>query len=98
MDLDGFACPTEIASAAADAELLQLCGGRALLDERGLAGPLFERLAATRAGERRLRSVAPETSPECRDAVARYAGCAGSSGARRHLVRQAGYASFPIDG
>jgi len=46
MYLDGFVYPTAIASAPVDVDLLKLCGGRALLDERGLAGPLFERLSA----------------------------------------------------
>lgn len=46
MYLDGFVYPTAVASAAVDVDMLKLCGGRALLDERGLAGPLFERLSA----------------------------------------------------
>jgi hypothetical protein len=43
--LDGFVYPTAVAQAA-DAELLRLCGGKVLLDERGLAGRLLEQLAA----------------------------------------------------
>ncbi len=43
--LDGFVYPTTVAEAA-NADLLRLCGGRVLLDERGLAGRLLEQLAA----------------------------------------------------
>ena len=46
MYLDAFVYPTAIAIAPPDHEILKLCGGRTLLDERQLAGPLFERLAA----------------------------------------------------
>jgi len=45
--LDGFVYPTTVASAATlDDEMLKLVGGRVLLDERGLAGPLLDRIAA----------------------------------------------------
>jgi hypothetical protein len=46
--LDAFVYPTAVAWTA-DAELLKLLGGRVLLDERGLAGPLLERLATLEA-------------------------------------------------
>lgn len=46
MYLDAFVYPTAVAAAPPDADMLKLCGGRVLLDERQLAGPLFERLAA----------------------------------------------------
>ena len=45
--LDGFLYPTSVAGAATlDPDLLKLAGGHILLDERGLAGPLLERVAA----------------------------------------------------
>jgi hypothetical protein len=45
--LDGFVYPSAVAVAAAlDPEMLGLVGGRVLLDDRGLAGPLLDRLAA----------------------------------------------------
>jgi hypothetical protein len=45
--LDGFIYPSAIAVAATpEPDLLKLVGGRVLLDDRGLAGPLLERLAA----------------------------------------------------
>jgi hypothetical protein len=45
--LDGFLYPTAVATAEPpDADLCKLVGGRVLLDERGLAGPLLDRLAA----------------------------------------------------
>jgi hypothetical protein len=46
--LDGFVHPTALArvNADLDRELLSLLGGRVLLDERGLAQPLLEALAA----------------------------------------------------
>jgi hypothetical protein len=43
--LDAFVYPSARADAP-DAELLKLCDGRVLLDERGIAGPLLERLQA----------------------------------------------------
>ena len=43
--LDGFIYPSA-AVTSLDPELLKLVGGRVLLDERGLAGPLLDRLAA----------------------------------------------------
>lgn len=63
--LDGFVYPTAHLTAAPDPEMLKLCGGRVVLDARGLAGPLLERLAAfDRAGppvlaepEQRMRRV-----------------------------------------
>jgi len=45
MFLDAFVYPTAFAGAA-DAGMLKLCDGRVLLDERALAIPLLERLAA----------------------------------------------------
>jgi hypothetical protein len=42
--LDAFVYPTALMQAS-DADLLKLCGGRVLLDERQLAVPLLERLA-----------------------------------------------------
>jgi len=42
--LDGFVYPSAHASAQ-DPDLLKLCDGRVLLDERGIAKPLLERLA-----------------------------------------------------
>lgn len=45
--LDGFVYPSAVAIAATAApEMLKLVGGRVLLDDRGLAGPLLERIAA----------------------------------------------------
>lgn len=45
--LDGFLYPSSVAGAATlDPDLLKLVGGRVLLDDRGLAGPLLERLVA----------------------------------------------------
>jgi hypothetical protein len=41
--LDGFVYPTALALAP-DADMLKLCGGRVLLDERGLASALLRRL------------------------------------------------------
>jgi len=66
--LDAFAYPTAIAEAAPELEMLKLLGGRVLLDERGLAGPLLERLAALdRAGPAAL----PETELRMRRVWAR---------------------------
>src|SRR5512140_1895209 len=42
--LDGFVYPTAIAETTVDPDMLKLCGGRILLDERGLATPLLDRL------------------------------------------------------
>jgi hypothetical protein len=42
--LDAFIYPTAVAQVP-DADMLKLLGGRVLLDERGIAGPLLERLA-----------------------------------------------------
>lgn len=58
MYLDAFVYPTALTP---DAELLKLRGGRVLLDERQLAGPLFERLAAIE-----LQGPAPLSEPEQR--------------------------------
>jgi uncharacterized protein len=44
--LDGFVYPTAVLLAPPDAELTKLCGGKLLLDERGLAGALIERVDA----------------------------------------------------
>jgi hypothetical protein len=47
MFLDGFVYPSAVAAAETlEPELLKLVGGRVLLDDRGLAGPLLDRLAA----------------------------------------------------
>lgn len=47
MFLDGFIYPSAVAVAATpEPELLKLVGGRVLLDDRGLAGPLLDRLTA----------------------------------------------------
>lgn len=62
--LDAFVYPTAHASAP-EPELLRLCGGRVLLDERQLAGPLLARLdglaaqgpAALSELEQRMRRV-----------------------------------------
>jgi len=54
--LDGFVYPTA-ALEEQDPDLLKLLGSRVLLDERGLAGPFLERLAA-------LRRVGPPVLPE----------------------------------
>jgi predicted nucleotidyltransferase len=62
--LDAFVHPTELA-AAPNLELMKLRGGRVLLDERSLAGPLLQRLdeldrqgpAALSEGEARMRRV-----------------------------------------
>jgi len=43
--LDGFVYPTALAETP-DNDMLKLCGGRVLLDERNLAAPLLDRLAA----------------------------------------------------
>lgn len=43
--LDAFLYPTALAQAP-DADMVKLCGGRVLLDERQLAGPLLEKAAA----------------------------------------------------
>jgi len=42
--LDAFIYPTALAQAP-DVEMLKMVGGRVLLDERGIAGPLLDRLA-----------------------------------------------------
>jgi uncharacterized protein len=44
MFLDAFVYPTALAQTP-DADMLKLCGGRVLLDERQLAGPLLAELA-----------------------------------------------------
>lgn len=62
--LDGFVYPTAVTESS-DPDLLKLCGARVLLDERGLAGALIERMnAIDRAGpvalpedEQRMRRV-----------------------------------------
>lgn len=61
--LDGFVYPSALAetTGASAIELLKLLGGRVLLDERGLAGPLLERLDAL---ER--RGPPPLSEPEQR--------------------------------
>ncbi|MBA3539225.1 MAG: nucleotidyltransferase domain-containing protein [Deltaproteobacteria bacterium] len=47
MFLDGFVYPSAVAVAATlEREMLKLVGGRILLDGRGLAGPLLDRLTA----------------------------------------------------
>src|SRR6185436_8452344 len=47
MYLDGFIYPSAVAiTPTLEPEMLKLVGGRVLLDERGLAGPLLERVAA----------------------------------------------------
>ena len=47
MYLDGFVYPSAVAVAPIlDPDMLKLVGGRVLLDDRGLAGPLLDRLAA----------------------------------------------------
>jgi predicted nucleotidyltransferase len=52
--LDAFIYPTALAPAP-DTDMLKLLGGRVLLDERGIAGPLLERLAVLdRQGPRPL--------------------------------------------
>ncbi|MDB4963568.1 MAG: hypothetical protein JWP01_3567 [Myxococcales bacterium] len=66
--LDGFVYPTAIATATPDAEMLKLCGGRVLLDQRQLAGPLFERLATL---ERQGPPVLVETEQRMRRVWAR---------------------------
>jgi Nucleotidyltransferase domain len=43
--LDGFIYPTA-QTASLELDMLKLLGGRVLLDERGLAGPMLERLTA----------------------------------------------------
>jgi len=47
--LDAFVHPTAVAAAAPDVEMLKLERSRVLLDERGLARPLLERVAALAA-------------------------------------------------
>jgi hypothetical protein len=62
--LDAFIYPTALAQAP-DTDMLKLLGGRVLLDERGIAGPLLERLAVLDRqgppplpeGEARMRRV-----------------------------------------
>jgi uncharacterized protein len=44
--LDGFVYPTAIAETASDPDLTKLVGGRIVLDDRNLAGPLLAKLAA----------------------------------------------------
>src|SRR6186713_1129108 len=44
--LDAFVYPTAVAQAPPSSETLKLLGGRILLDERQLAGPLLEGLVA----------------------------------------------------
>jgi hypothetical protein len=46
MYLDVFVYPTARLGDAPDAEMLKLCGGQVLLDQRNLAKPLLERIAA----------------------------------------------------
>lgn len=65
--LDAFVYPTAIAQTP-DVELLKLCGGRVLLDERGLAGPLLERLEDL---ERRGPPALPESELRMRRVWAR---------------------------
>ncbi|MBA2542167.1 MAG: nucleotidyltransferase domain-containing protein [Deltaproteobacteria bacterium] len=43
--LDAFVYPTAVLETTPDAELLKLVGARVLLDERGLAQPLLDRIA-----------------------------------------------------
>lgn len=58
MYLDGFVYPSAVAVAAKpEPDMLKLVGGRVLLDDRGLAGPLLERLAAL---DREPPPAAPE--------------------------------------
>lgn len=67
MFLDAFVYPTALAQAP-DADMLKLCGGRVLLDERTLAVPLLELLAALdRQGPPRL----PESELQMRRVWAR---------------------------
>jgi len=62
--LDAFVYPSTLAETP-DADMLKLCDGHVLLDERGLAKPLFERLAvlererppALAEDEQRMRRV-----------------------------------------
>lgn len=44
--LDGFVYATAVAEQAATDEMTKLCGAEVLLDERGLARPMLDRLAA----------------------------------------------------
>jgi len=67
MCLDAFVYPTALAQAP-DVDMLKLCGGRVLLDERQLAAPLLERLAAL---DRRGPSTLPETEQRMRRVWAR---------------------------
>jgi hypothetical protein len=67
MYLDAFVYPVAVAQAP-DAEMLKLCGGRVLLDERQLAGPLFDRLAAL---DRQGPPAQPETEQRMRRVWAR---------------------------
>lgn len=46
MFLDAFVYPTARLGEAPDSDILKLHGGQVLLDERGLAGPYLERVAA----------------------------------------------------
>jgi uncharacterized protein len=65
--LDAFVEPT-VRAIAPDLEMLKLCGGRALLDERGLAASLFEKLDAI---ERRGPPALPESELHMRRVWAR---------------------------
>jgi len=66
--LDGFVYPTQIATTEPDPDLLKLCGGRVLLDERKLAPALFERLVSL---ERQGPPVLVETEQRMRRVWAR---------------------------
>lgn len=46
MFLDAFVYPTTRLDEAPDADVLKLCGGQVLLDERGLAGPYLDQVNA----------------------------------------------------
>jgi len=67
MYLDAFVHPTTLAQAP-NIEMLALRGGRVLLDERDLAGPLFERLEAL---DRQGPPTLPETEQRMRRVWAR---------------------------
>jgi hypothetical protein len=67
MFLDAFVYPTALAQAP-DADLLKLCGGRVLLDERRLAGPLLAQLAIL---DRQAPAPLPESELRMRRVWAR---------------------------
>lgn len=67
MYLDAFVYPTELARVP-DADMLKLCGGRVLLDERQLAGPLLAELAVR---DRQPPAALPESELRMRRVWAR---------------------------